>query len=201
MQAHSAGARLPLGPRAVAAEAGEFLPRKAAVAGMEQGGVFHAGIDGIGIGERRFEMPDAFELPGMRRAVVPLVRAGDALVDELVAHGLPGPAAVVAALDHLPEPAAGLRGVEPIGIDGRAFQMVDLPAAEERAVDAPLLALAVGSEDERAFARAYENANGGHRLLLRQGNASKLATCRVGKGRNGDHALLRDRGVSKLDIF
>ena len=135
MQAHSAGAGLPVRPRAVAAQAGEFLPGQPAVAGAEQGGVFHAGVDGIGIGERRFEMPDALELPGMRRAVVPLVRAGDAVVDELVAHGLPGLAAVVAALDHLPEPAAGLRGVEPIRIDGRAFQMIDLPAAEERAVD------------------------------------------------------------------
>ena len=83
------------GPGAVAAQSGEFLPGLAAVGRAEQRGVFHPGIDGIGIGQRRLEMPDALELPGMRRAVVPLVSAGDAVVDELVAHRLPGLAAVV----------------------------------------------------------------------------------------------------------
>jgi hypothetical protein len=53
------------------------------------------GVDRVRIGERGLQMPDALELPGMRRAVVPLVRAGDAVVDELVAHRLPGLAAVV----------------------------------------------------------------------------------------------------------
>ena len=83
-------------------------------------------------------MPDALEFPRVLRAVVPLVRrerlAGlrRRVVDELVALALghavgrggrlagrraglvPGFAAVVGALDDLPEPAAGLRGVDPI---------------------------------------------------------------------------------------
>ncbi|MEJ7742261.1 MAG: hypothetical protein WKF73_06760 [Nocardioidaceae bacterium] len=54
-------------------------------------------------------MPDAGELPGVRRSVVPLVGAGDAVVVELVADRRPRRAAVVGALDQLPEPAARLR--------------------------------------------------------------------------------------------
>ena len=83
------------GPDAVAAQAGQLLPRLPAVGRAEQGGVLDAGVDRVRIGQRRLEMPDALELPGMRRAVVPLVRAGDAVVDELVADRLPGLAAVV----------------------------------------------------------------------------------------------------------
>ena len=84
---------------AVAAQAGEFLPGLAAVGRAEQGGVLDSGVDGVGIGERRLQVPDPLELPGMRRAVVPLVGAGHAVVDELVAHRLPGLAAIVGALD------------------------------------------------------------------------------------------------------
>ena len=87
----------------------------------------------------------------MLRAVVPLVRAGDAVVDELVADRLPGLAAVVGALDHLPEPAAGLRRIEPVRVNGRAFEVIDLPARKVRAADVPLLALAVRGQDERAL--------------------------------------------------
>ena len=162
MQAHAAGAGLPLGAGAVAAQAGQLVPGLAAVGRAEQGRVLHAGVDGVGIGQRRFEMPDALEFPGMRRAVVPHVRAGLAVVDELVADRLPRLAAVVGPLDHLPEPAAGLRRVNPIRIDGRALHVVDLPAAKMRAADVPLLALAVGSEDEGALAGADEDADGGH---------------------------------------
>ena len=67
---------------------------------------------------------------------------------------MPGFAAVVGALNDLAEPAAGLRGVDAVRIDGRALEVVDLPAGEVRAADVPLLALAVGGEDERAFAGA-----------------------------------------------
>ena len=76
VQAHPAGARLPVGSGAVAAQTREFLPRSAAVGRTEQCGVFHAGVDGVRIGERRLQMPDSLELPRMRRAVIPLVRAG-----------------------------------------------------------------------------------------------------------------------------
>ena len=53
-------------------------------------------------------MPDAFELPGMLRAVVPLVGAGHSVIIELVANRLPILAAIIGALDHLAEPAACL---------------------------------------------------------------------------------------------
>ena len=95
VQAHAAGARLPVGTGAVAAQAGQLLPGLAAVGRAEERRVFDAGVDRVGIGQRRLEMPDPLELPRMRRAVVPLVRAGNAVVDELVAHRLPGLAAVV----------------------------------------------------------------------------------------------------------
>ena len=94
MQAHAAGAGLPLRAGAVAAQAGELLPGLPAVGGAEQRGVFDSGVDRVRIGERRLEMPDALELPGMRRAVVPLVRGegfagcGRGVVDELVALAL-----------------------------------------------------------------------------------------------------------------
>ena len=146
----------------MAAQSGEFLPGLAAVGRAEQGGVFHSGVDGVRIGQRRFEMPDALELPGVRRAVVPLVRAGDAVVDELVAHRLPGLAAVVGALDQLPEPAAGLRRIQPVRIDGRALQVIDLPAPKVGAADVPLFALAVRRQDERALARADQNPYSAH---------------------------------------
>ena len=164
VQAHPAGARLPVRPGAVAAQAGQLCPGLAAVGRAEQRGVLHPGVDGVRIGQRRLEVPDALELPRVRRAVVPLVRAGHAVVGELVAHRLPGLAAVVRALDHLAEPAAGLRRVEPVRIHRRALEVVDLPAPEVRAADVPLLALAVRRQDERALARADEYSYPAHLL-------------------------------------
>ena len=135
----------------MAAQSGKLLPGLPAVGRAEQGGVFDAGVDRVRIGQRRLEMPDALELPGVRRAVVPLVRAGDAVVHELVAHRLPRLAAVVGALDHLPEPAAGLRRIQPIRVGGRSLEVVDLPAREVGAADVPPFALAVRRQDERAL--------------------------------------------------
>ena len=140
----------------------------AAVGRPEQRGVFDAGIDGVGIGQRRLEMPDAFEFPRMLRAVVPLVRAGHAVVDELVADRLPRFAAVVRALDHLPEPAAGLRRIDAVRISGRAFEVINLPAREMRPADFPFCALPVRREDERAFACTDEYSNFAHTLFLAQ---------------------------------
>src|SRR5262249_52979535 len=106
------------------------------------------------VGERRFEVPDPLELPGVLRAVVPLVGAGVAVVLELVADRRPRLAAVVGALDHLAEPAARLRRVQPVRVGGRALDVVDLPAPAVRAADALALALAVRRPDEPALARA-----------------------------------------------
>src|SRR5216117_817318 len=132
-------------------ESGELLPRLAAIHRAEQGGVLNPGVDHVRIGQRRFEMPDARELTGTRRAVVPQVSAGDAVVDELVPHRLPRLATVVGALDQLPEPAAGLRRIQPIRVSGRSLQVVDLPAPEVGATDVPPFARCVRRQDERAL--------------------------------------------------
>ena len=152
------------GPEPWPRSPGSSCQRLAAVGRAEQRGVLDAGVDRVRIGQRRLEVPDALELPRVRRAVVPLVRAGDAVVHELVAHRLPRLAAVVGALDHLPEPAAGLRRVEPVRVGGRALEVVDLPAAEVRAADVPPLALAVRRQDERALARADQYPYSAHRF-------------------------------------
>src|SRR5713226_4002813 len=39
----------------------------------EQRGVLDPGVDGVGVGQRRLEVPDARELPGVIRVVVPLM--------------------------------------------------------------------------------------------------------------------------------
>src|SRR5689334_14236098 len=111
-------------------------------------------------------MPDAFELPRMRRAVVPLMRTGHAVVDELVADGFPCLAAIVRALHHLAEPAARLRRVDAVGIGRRSLHVVNLPAPEVRTTDVPLLPLAVGSQDKRAFARPDQHSHSAHGLSL-----------------------------------
>ena len=148
----------------MAAQPGKLLPGAAAVGRAEQGGILDAGVDRVGIGERRFEMPDALELPGVLRAVVPLVSAGYAVVLELVADRLPRLAAVVRALDHLPEPAAGLRRIQPVRVGRRALQVVDLPAREVRAADIPPLALGVGCQDECPLTRANQDSYPAHLL-------------------------------------
>ena len=185
VQAHAAGAGHPLAALGVA-QAGQLVPGLAAVGRAEERGVFDAGVDGVRVGQRRLEVPDAFELPRLLRAVVPLVRrerlAGlrRRVVDELVALALghafgrrgrlagrraglvPGLAAVVGALDDLPEPAARLRRVDAVRIDRRTLHVVDLPAAEERALDVPLLPLAVRCQDERALSGADQDPHSAH---------------------------------------
>src|SRR4051812_315043 len=73
VEAEPARARLPVWSRLVVAQPWQFLPVLAGVNGAEERGVLHAGIDCIGIAQRRLDVPDALELPRMRRAVVPLV--------------------------------------------------------------------------------------------------------------------------------
>jgi hypothetical protein len=107
-------------------------------------------------------VPDALELPGVGRAVVPLVGAGRAVVGELVVDGVPGEAAVVGALDLLAEPAGGLGGVDAVGVGRGAFEVVELPAGEVGLGDLPGFAGGVGGEDEGAFAGADEEADAGH---------------------------------------
>src|SRR5579872_89262 len=108
VKAHAACAGLPARAGAVFAQAGEFLPVLAAVGGVEYCSVFDARIDLVRVGKRRLKMPDAFEFPGVRCTVVPLMRAGNGGVSEFVADGFPGLSAVIGALDHLSVPASGL---------------------------------------------------------------------------------------------
>src|SRR5207237_1241673 len=134
-------------------QSGEFLPGAAAVHGLEQRRVLRARIDGVRIGRRGFEMPDAFELPGVLGAVVPLVSARYAVVFKLVADSFPGFSAIFRALYHLPKPAAGLRRIHTVRSSGGTLKMINLPAAEMRPADFPLLSLAVGGQDECSFPR------------------------------------------------
>src|SRR5262249_39538007 len=73
VQAHSSGTWLPFRPGAVAAQPGKFVPRFAAILRTEYCSIFHASVNRIMFRERRLEMPNALELPGMLRTVVPLV--------------------------------------------------------------------------------------------------------------------------------
>ena len=162
MQAHAARSRLPDARRRMAAQTGKLFPIVPAVGRTKERGIFDAGVDEIGIGVRRLEMPDARELPRMRRAVIPAVRPRLAVVDEAIAHRLPRLSAIVGSLHDLPEPTRRLRRVQPIGIGRRAFDVIDLPAAEIRAADLPIVALAVGLDHERAFTRTDEYAHAAH---------------------------------------
>ncbi len=132
MQAHAAGAGLPVGAGGVAAEPCELMPGLSAIRGAEECGILDAGVHRVGVGQGWLKVPDTLELPGVLRAVVPLVRRqrlaglGGCVVDELVAlpHGhplgslggsargrsglLPSLAAIAGPLDDLSEPAAGL---------------------------------------------------------------------------------------------
>ncbi len=148
----------------MAAQAGQFLPVLAAVRRFEYRGIFDSGVNRVGIRERRLKMPHALKLPRMLRAIVELVcgeRCCSGVVDELVALALrhtagasgwltrrraglmPRFAAIIGALDHLPEPAARLRSVDAIRISGRSFQVIELPAREMGSADVPLIALAI----------------------------------------------------------
>src|SRR5262249_10030262 len=155
MEAHAAGAGHPARAGAVAAQAGQLVPGLATVGRAEQRRVLDPGVHLFGVAQRRLEVPDALELPGVLGAVVPLMRRQRlarlrrGVVHELVALALgealrrlgrlpgrrarlvPGLAAVVGALDDLSEPAAALRRVQPVRVDGRALEVIDLPAAEE----------------------------------------------------------------------
>src|SRR4030095_8476276 len=131
-QAHATSTRRPEVPLH-AAYPRQLLPGLSTVGRAEQGGVFRPGVDRVRISQRRFEMPDALELPGARRAVVPLMHAGVAVVHERVPHRRPRLASIVGTLDLLPEPAARLRRIQPLRVSGSALEMIDLPAAKEGA--------------------------------------------------------------------
>src|SRR5205807_410778 len=97
-------------------------------------------IDRVRLVERRFDMPDALELPRMVGAIVPLMSRERlpspvrGIVHELIALRFretfwrgdwlarrcsrlePGFAAVIRTLNNLAKPAAGLRGIQAVRI-------------------------------------------------------------------------------------
>src|SRR5437764_11405934 len=98
----------------------------------------------MGFVKRRFQMPRTLEFPRMLRAIVPLVGRERlpsfrrSIVNELVtltllhavrafqflrtaARCVPGFTSVIGALNNLPKPITGLRGVDPVGINRRTF--------------------------------------------------------------------------------
>src|SRR6187402_114065 len=108
VETHAAGARLPGRARAMVAQAGELAPGVAAILGVKERCVLRTGVKCLRAGERWLQVPDTLELPRVRRAVVPLVRSGDAVVEEFVADRVPGKTTVIRPLHHLPKPARGL---------------------------------------------------------------------------------------------
>src|SRR5450631_81047 len=128
-------------------------------------------------------MPDAFELPWMLGAVVPLMRgerlAGftGGIVSEAVAFDgrplrccvfrldarlKPGLASVFGCLQNLAEPAACLRGVNPIRIHRLTLHVINLPAREVRAGNLPVFPFSVRGKNECAFARSNQDTNVAH---------------------------------------
>ena len=164
------------------AQTRKFMPGLPAIGGAEHRGVFHSSVDSIGIGERRLQMPNAFELPRMRRAIVPLVRARHAVVGELVIYRSPRLAAIVRTLHKLPKPATALRRINAVGVNRRALQVVQFEAREMRTIDGPVLALAVGFQNEGTFLRAHQYSDLAHFMsfpaLLKLGSIGVAArTC------------------------
>src|SRR5206468_3683074 len=169
----------------VLAQARQLMPRFAAIGRAEQRCVFDSGVNGVGIAQRWFEMPHSLELPRMLRAVVPLVSAGNTVVDELITFGLwhsvssgcrlagrctrlhPRLAAIIRALDDLPKPRAALRRIQPVRINRRTFDVVNLPTRKVRATNIPSFALAVRCQHECALPCANQYSYFTHSLFLR----------------------------------
>src|SRR5262245_33360390 len=112
-------------------------------------------------------MPDSLEFPGMRRAVVPLVRTGEACIHDVVADWPPRLSAVAGSLDELPEPSTVLRRIEAIQVSCRSLHMVDPPAGKVGASDVPPFALCIRSQYECTLARPDQRSHTAHLSLSR----------------------------------
>src|SRR5207248_10678116 len=131
----------------------QLLPCLASVDGTEERRVLDAGEDRVRVSQRRLQVPDARELPGVLRAVVPLMLAGNAVVGELIADRFPRLRTVVRALHYLPVPTSGLRRVHPLRIARRRLQLVDLAAREQRALHAPFVPRSIRRPNDCALSR------------------------------------------------
>src|SRR5215212_1940489 len=112
-------------------------------------------------------MPDTFELPWMRSAVIKLMRRERftgfvrRVVNKFIAlpfrhsvgrsrrraagrSGLePGLAAVIRALNNLTKPAARLRGVNAVRVHVRTLHMIDLPSGKMRTTNVPFFPFSI----------------------------------------------------------
>ena len=114
-------------------------------------------------------MPDAFELPRVLGAIIPLMSARKPFVLKFITDGLPGFSSIFGALYHLPKPAAGLRCINAIRLSRGTLKVINFPAAEMWTADFPLLSLAVGSQDESSFPRTNQNSCSAHNFYLSDG--------------------------------
>ena len=161
----------------MAAKPGQLAPALPAIGRAKQGRVLDARIHGVGVGQGGLKVPNAVKLPRMRRAVVPLMCTGNAVVDKLIAHRPPGLATIVRSLNNLAKPAAGLRRIQPIGVHRRAFHMIDLPAGKVRSADLPVVALAIRRQDKRALLRSNQQSYGSHTIILLVWSPKMLDCC------------------------
>src|ERR1700686_3893057 len=110
-------------------------------------------------------MPHALEFPRVWLAVIKLVCTGHSVIDKFVTDRLPSFAAIIRSLNHLTEPTAALRCIQPVGIRRRSLHMIYFPARKMRSANIPLLALSIRSKHERAFPCAHQNSHSAHSVL------------------------------------
>src|ERR1700688_2819117 len=110
-------------------------------------------------------MPHALELPRVWFAVIKLVCTWSSVVNKFVAYRLPRFPAIIRSLNHVTEPTAALRGIQPVGIRWRTLHVINFPARKMRPADIPLLAFSIRSKHERAFPRSYQNSHSAHSVL------------------------------------
>src|ERR1700674_3776401 len=124
-------------------------------------------------------MPDALELPRVRRAVVPQVPVRGGRGATIHLPSLPpsfSRCAVVVALYDLSEPPARLRRIQTIRVSRRSLDVVDLPTGEVGTADVPAFAFSVRCQDERALSCANQQPYSAHALLLYEVTRSSRPT-------------------------
>src|SRR5262249_60944951 len=82
--------------------------------------------------------------------------------------------AVIGALYQLPRPGAVRRGIKPLCVSGRSFQMEYLRAGKMGASNLPLFAHCIGSQNECTLARTNQYSYTAHLSPMRRASASVL---------------------------
>src|SRR5579862_1150193 len=185
MQTHSARARLPLRPRSVPPQSRKLLPCLPAIRRTKQRRILHARVHRIRIAQRRLQVPHPLELPRVLRPVIKLVcsqrraRRLRRVVHKFIALALrlsarpgrltrwcsrlmPRLAAVIRALNNLPEPSAGLRSIYPVRVHRRSLQVIHFPAGKMRPAYVPFLPLAIRRQDKRALLCPHQHTYSAH---------------------------------------